>query len=251
MDGAPGTHLTRIVYEDKNHVTHEVATLDDGMKYGADSGSVIKKKLNGQVNVVGGIADASKLTDDDNIGVVSDGANNLKVRLAKNLNLGATGSVTMGATVIDNDGLTITGGPKITKTDVNMGGLQIHGVAQGTADTDAVNVSQMKAQIAAGKTILKDGHNTTVEGEGTAANPYKVNVKDDLVLGKAGADGKDGSIGINGKDGQSVVIHGKDGISIKGKDGKDGVTIYAKDGADGTEGKIGRPEGLRRQERPR
>ncbi len=239
VDGAPGTHLTRIVYEDKNHVTHEVATLDDGMKYGADSGSVIKKKLNGQVNVVGGIADASKLTDDDNIGVVSDGANNLKVRLAKNLNLGATGSVTMGATVIDNDGLTITGGPKITKTDVNMGGLQIHGVAQGTADTDAVNVSQMKAQIAAGKTILKDGHNTTVEGEGTAANPYKVNVKDDLVLGKAGADGKDGSIGINGKDGQSVVIHGKDGISIKGKDGKDGVTIYAKDGADGTEGKIG------------
>ena len=227
VDGAPGTTTTRIVYEKPDGTNEEVATLNDGMKYGGDTGTVIKKKLNEQVNVVGGISDESKLTTDDNIGVVSDGSNNLKVRLAKNINLGPDGSLTInGKTYVNKDGL-------------NANGQKITNVANGTVNSDAVNFGQLKDAVAAGKTILKDGKNTTVEGEGTVANPYKVNVNDDLVLGKKGADGKDGSIGVNGKDGSSVVIHGKDGISIKGKDGKDGVTLKAKDGANGTEGQIG------------
>ena len=225
--GVDGTNITRLIIEEKNGKKHDVATLDDGMKYGGDTGAVIKKKLNEQVNVVGGITDESKLTTDDNIGVVSDGSNNLKVRLAKNINLGPDGSLTInGKTYVNKDGL-------------NANGQKITNVANGTANSDAVNFGQLKDAVAAGKTILKDGKNTTVEGEGTVANPYKVNVNDDLVLGKKGADGKDGSIGVNGKDGSSVVIHGKDGISIKGKDGKDGVTLKAKDGANGTEGQIG------------
>ena len=227
VDGAPGTTTTRIVYEKPDGTNEEVATLNDGMKYGGDTGAVIKKKLNEQVNVIGGITDESKLTTDDNIGVVSDGSNNLKVRLAKNINLGPDGSLTInGKTYVNKDGL-------------NANGQKITNVADGTVNSDAVNFGQLKDAVAAGKTILKDGKNTTVEGEGTVANPYKVNVNDDLVLGKKGADGKDGSIGVNGKDGSSVVIHGKDGISIKGKDGKDGVTLKAKDGANGTEGQIG------------
>ena len=225
--GVDGTNITRLIIEEKNGKKHDVATLDDGMKYGGDTGAVIKKKLNEQVNVVGGITDESKLTTDDNIGVVSDGSNNLKVRLAKNINLGPDGSLTInGKTYVNKDGL-------------NANGQKITNVANGTVNSDAVNFGQLKDAVAAGKTILKDGKNTTVEGEGTVANPYKVNVNDDLVLGKKGADGKDGSIGVNGKDGSSVVIHGKDGISIKGKDGKDGVTLKAKDGANGTEGQIG------------
>ena len=225
--GVDGTNITRLIIEEKDGKKHDVATLDDGMKYGGDTGAVIKKKLNEQVNVVGGITDESKLTTDDNIGVVSDGSNNLKVRLAKNINLGPDGSLTInGKTYVNKDGL-------------NANGQKITNVANGTANSDAVNFGQLKDAVAAGKTILKDGKNTTVEGEGTVANPYKVNVNDDLVLGKKGADGKDGSIGVNGKDGSSVVIHGKDGISIKGKDGKDGVTLKAKDGANGTEGQIG------------
>ena len=225
--GVDGTNITRLIIEEKNGKQHDIATLDDGMKYGGDTGDVIKKKLNGQVNVVGGIGDEGKLTTDDNIGVVSDGSNNLKVRLAKNINLGPDGSLTInGKTYVNKDGL-------------NANGQKITNVADGTVNSDAVNFGQLKDAVAAGKTILKDGKNTTVEGEGTVANPYKVNVNDDLVLGKKGADGKDGSIGVNGKDGSSVVIHGKDGISIKGKDGKDGVTLKAKDGANGTEGQIG------------
>ena len=225
--GVDGTNITRLIIEEKNGKQHDIATLDDGMKYGGDTGDVIKKKLNGQVNVVGGIGDEGKLTTDDNIGVVSDGSNNLKVRLAKNINLGPDGSLTInGKTYVNKDGL-------------NANGQKITNVADGTVNSDAVNFGQLKDAVAAGKTILKDGKNTTVEGEGTVANPYKVNVNDDLVLGRKGADGKDGSIGVNGKDGSSVVIHGKDGISIKGKDGKDGVTLKAKDGANGTEGQIG------------
>ena len=225
--GVDGTNITRLIIEEKDGKKHDVATLDDGMKYGGDTGAVIKKKLNEQVNVVGGITNKDELTTDDNIGVVSDGSNNLKVRLAKNINLGPDGSLTInGKTYVNKDGL-------------NANGQKITNVADGTANSDAVNFGQLKDAVAAGKTILKDGKNTTVEGEGTVANPYKVNVNDDLVLGKKGADGKDGSIGVNGKDGSSVVIHGKDGISIKGKDGKDGVTLKAKDGAKGTEGQIG------------
>ena len=225
--GVDGTNITRLIIEEKNGKQHDIATLDDGMKYGGDTGDVIKKKLNGQVNVVGGIGDEGKLTTDDNIGVVSDGSNNLKVRLAKNINLGPDGSLTInGKTYVNKDGL-------------NANGQKITNVADGTVNSDAVNFGQLKDAVAAGKTILKDGKNTTVEGEGTVANPYKVNVNDDLVLGKKGADGKDGSIGVNGKDGSAVVINGKDGISIKGKDGKDGVTLKAKDGANGTEGQIG------------
>ena len=212
--GVDGTNITRLIIEEKNGKQHDIATLDDGMKYGGDTGAVIKKKLNEQVNVVGGIRDESKLTTDDNIGVVSDGSNNLKVRLAKNINLGPDGSLTInGKTYVNKDGL-------------NANGQKITNVADGTVNSDAVNFGQLKDAVAAGKTILKDGKNTTVEGEGTVANPYKVNVNDDLVLGRKGADGKDGSIGVNGKDGSAVVINGKDGrdgATIKGGDGKPGV----------------------------
>ena len=223
--GVDGTNITRLIIEEKDGKKHDVATLDDGMKYGGDTGAVIKKKLNGQVNVVGGIRDESKLTTDDNIGVVSDGSNNLKVRLAKNINLGPDGSLTInGKTYVNKDGL-------------NANGQKITNVADGTANSDAVNFGQLKDAVAAGKTILKDGKNTTVEGEGTVANPYKVNVNDDLVLGKKGADGKDGSIGVNGKDGSAVVINGKDGsIGLNGKDGANGLTIKGGDGKPGVDG---------------
>ncbi len=211
------------VKTNKTNITNINNTIVKGLNFGGDSGAVINKKLGEKLEIKGG---ASADLTDDNIGVVSDGTK-LNVKLKKDVNLGPDGSLTInGKTYVNKDGL-------------NANGQKITNVANGTANSDAVNFGQLKDAVAAGKTILKDGKNTTVEGEGTVANPYKVNVNDDLVLGKKGADGKDGSIGVNGKDGSSVVIHGKDGISIKGKDGKDGVTLKAKDGANGTEGQIG------------
>ncbi|WP_462294213.1 YadA-like family protein [Acidaminococcus intestini] len=144
VDGKDG--MTRIVYEDKNG-EHQVATLDDGMKYGGDTGDVIKKKLNNQVNVIGGIRDRSKLTTADNIGVVSDGTDNLKVRLAKNLDLGNDGSVTTGDTTINNNGVTIHNGPSITKDGIDAGGKTITNVANGTNATDAVNKGQLDEAV--------------------------------------------------------------------------------------------------------
>ena len=249
VDGKNGTNgITRIVYEDHNHDKHEVATLDDGMKYagddaqGADKSKVIAKKLNETMDVVGG-ADKSKLTD-NNIGVNNvDGK--LKVQLSKEVNLTPSGSLTIGDTVVNNNGLTISGGPSITKTGINAGNKTIVNVDAGVNDTDAVNVKQLKTA----KTEVKAGNNVTVDT--TYGNDghtiYTVNANDvalgDAVL-KYSANGTNTqsvklSQGLNFVDGNytsaSVDANGqvkydvtigkvKDGVDGKpGVDGKDGI----------------------------
>ena len=251
-DGQPGVNgkdgITRIVYEDNSKNTHEVATLDDGMKYagddaqGADKSKVIAKKLNETMDVVGG-ADKSKLTD-NNIGVNNvDGK--LKVQLSKEVNLTPSGSLTIGDTVVNNNGLTISGGPSITKTGINAGNKIIVNVDAGVNDTDAVNVQQLKKA----KTEVKAGNNVTVDTTyGTDGHTiYTVNANDvalgDAVL-KYSANGTNTqsvklSQGLNFVDGNytsaSVDANGqvkydvtigkvKDGVDGKpGVDGKDGI----------------------------
>ena len=249
VDGKNGTNgITRIVYEDHNHDKHEVATLDDGMKYagddaqGADKSKVIAKKLNETMDVVGG-ADKSKLTD-NNIGVNNvDGK--LKVQLSKEVNLTPSGSLTIGDTVVNNNGLTISGGPSITKNGINAGNTFITNVKAGVNNTDAVNVAQLKEA----KTEVKAGKNVTVS-EDKGANGqtiYTVNAND-VALGDAelkySANGTNTqsvklSQGLNFVDGNytsaSVDANGqvkydvtigkvKDGVDGKpGVDGKDGI----------------------------
>ena len=251
-DGQPGVNgkdgITRIVYEDNSKHTHEVATLDDGMKYagddaqGADKSKVIAKKLNETMDVVGG-ADKSKLTD-NNIGVNNvDGK--LKVQLSKEVNLTPSGSLTIGDTVVNNNGLTISGGPSITKTGINAGNKTIVNVDAGVNNTDAVNVAQLKKA----KTEVKAGNNVTVDTTyGTDGHTiYTVNANDvalgDAVL-KYSANGTNTqsvklSQGLNFVDGNytsaSVDANGqvkydvtigkvKDGVDGKpGVDGKDGI----------------------------
>ena len=249
VDGKNGTNgITRIVYEDHNHDKHEVATLDDGMKYagddaqGADKSKVIAKKLNQTMDIVGG-ANSTKLTG-NNIGVNNvDGK--LKVQLSKEVNLTPSGSLTIGDTVVNNNGLTISGGPSITKTGINAGNKTIVNVDAGVNDTDAVNVQQLKKA----KTEVKAGNNVTVDT--TYGNDghtiYTVNANDvalgDAVL-KYSANGTNTqsvklSQGLNFVDGNytsaSVDTNGqvkydvtigkvKDGVDGKpGVDGKDGI----------------------------
>ena len=249
VDGKNGTNgITRIVYEDHNHDKHEVATLDDGMKYagddaqGADKSKVIAKKLNQTMDIVGG-ANSTKLTD-NNIGVNNvDGK--LKVQLSKEVNLTPSGSLTIGDTVVNNNGLTISGGPSITKTGINAGNKTIVNVDAGVNDTDAVNVQQLKKA----KTEVKAGNNVTVDTTyGTDGHTiYTVNANDvalgDAVL-KYSANGTNTqsvklSQGLNFVDGNytsaSVDANGqvkydvtigkvKDGVDGKpGVDGKDGI----------------------------
>jgi len=264
-DGTPGTTVNIKVGPSVDDVNgnsvdritvggETIATMSDGQKYAGDNAkedgtNVIAKKLNEQLDIVGG-ADATKLTE-NNIGV-NNVNGQLKVQLAKNIDLGKDGSVTTGATVINNDGVTITpstGSPvSLTGTGLNNGGNTITNVGAGTADTDAVNYGQLKAAAtavtveggtAAGTTDYAGSNlklKATTVGDKTT---YDLKLADNLSIGTKGEDGADGSIGVNGKDGSSVVINGTDGISVKGADGKDGVTITGKDGVDGVDGAEG------------
>ena len=158
VDGQPGDKLTRIVYQDKDGNEHEVATHDDGMKFAGDDGQtdatkVIKKHLNNVVDIVGG-ADKAKLTD-NNIGVNNDNGK-MKVQLSKDLDLTNDGSVKIGDTKVNNDGLTINGGPSVKKDGINAGDKKITGVKAGEADTDAVNVKQLKDKV----TTVESSDNT-------------------------------------------------------------------------------------------
>ena len=226
-----GNEITRIKYTDEKGTPHEVATKDDGMKYGGDTGAVIKKKLNEQVNVIGGIADETKLTTEDNLGVVSDGSNNLKVRLAKALK--GLESVTTGDTVMNNNGVTINNGAagntvSLTKNGLDNGGNKITNVADGTDPKDAVNKSQLDKATAAATTTVTAGNNITVT---PTVNPngstnYEVGLKDQVTLGSDPSKqvSIDGTAGII-KAGDKVTIDGTTGnidagkVKINGKDG--------------------------------
>ena len=234
VDGAPGTTTTRIVYEKPDGTKEEVATLNDGMKYGGDTGAVIKKKLNEQVNVVGGITDTNKLTTEDNLGVVSDGSNNLKVRLAKALK--GLESVTTGDTVMNNSGVTINNGAagnpvSLTKNGLDNGGNKITNVAAGVNGTDAVNVNQLNtvAGEAAKHTTVKakDANVTVTTGpNASGGTEYTIGLGDKVTLGtdptkQVSIDGTTGII----KAGDKVTIDGTTGnidagkVKINGKDG--------------------------------
>ena len=232
--GVDGTNITRLVIEEKDGTKHDVATLDDGMKYGGDTGNVIQKKLNEQVNVIGGITDANKLTTEDNLGVVSDGSNNLKVRLAKALK--GLESVTTGDTVMNNSGVTINNGAagnpvSLTKNGLDNGGNKITNVAAGVNGTDAVNVNQLNTvagEAAKHTTVKAKDSNVTVTERPNASGgtEYTIGLGDKVTLGtdptkQVSIDGTTGII----KAGDKVTIDGTTGnidagkVKINGKDG--------------------------------
>ena len=261
-----GNEITRIKYTDENGTPHEVATKDDGMMYGGDSGTVIKKKLNSQVNVKGGITDENLLTDEDNIGVVSDGNDTLKLRLAKDLQGLKSATFKNGNvnTVINGDGMTITettpagnNSVSLTKDGLNNGGKKITNVAEGTDPNDAVNVNQLKKATDAATTTLTAGNNITVT---PTTNPngstnYEVGLKDQVTLGsdptkQIAFDGTTGTIKAGDKvtiegnkgnitagkvaiDGENGIIKAGDKVTIDGKDGKIDAGKIAVNGKDG------------------
>ena len=262
-NGVDGTSINRLVTEDKDGNTHTLATLDDGMMYGGDTGNVIKKKLNNQVNVKGGISDESKLATEDNIGVVSDGSDTLKLRLAKELKGLTSATFTNGGnnTVINGDGMTINraGGNAVslTKDGLNNGGNKITNVADGTDPNDAVNKSQLDKATAAASTTVSAGNNITVTPSTNAngSKNYEVSLKDQVTLGsdatkQIAMDGTTGTIKAGDKvtidgnkgtikagnvtiDGENGTIKAGDKVTIDGKDGKIAAGKVSVDGKDG------------------
>jgi len=251
VDGVDG--ITRIVYTDKTG-EHQVATMDDGMLYGGDAGNVIKKKLNNQVNVKGGITDETKLTTDDNIGVVSDGTDTLKVRLAKDLK--GLNTVTVAETV--KAGTATMGNQEATKADgTKETGNYVTGLDNKTWDADnivtgrAATEDQLKDALSnqsnaglkfdanvGGTKTNKLGSTVIVKGEGTDtdANYSGENIKTFI-----DQDTTTGTTTINVKLNKNLVA---DSIKVNkdGKDGKDGVSITGPTGVagqDGNNGKVG------------
>ena len=187
VDGQPGETLTRIVYQDKDGNEHQVATHDDGMKFAGDDGQadptkVIKKHLNNVVDIVGG-ADKAKLTE-NNIGVNNDNGK-LKVQLSKDLDLTKDGSVKIGDTTVNNDGLTITGGPSVTKTGIDAGNKTITGVKAGENDTDAVNVKQLKDKVTTVKSSDGTISVTDTNTDPTKGHAYDIKINNQGVVNNA------------------------------------------------------------------
>lgn len=185
-------------------------TTETGFNVKGDDADAKKVKLGKQLNVVGGTTDSTKLSD-NNIGVVTaadaDGNATLTVKLNKAI---ALDSVTAGNSTLDTNGLTITGGPKFTKSGIDAGSQKITGVANGENSTDAVNKGQLDAlqtqvsggwnlsgnnaegtavtaQIGAGKAVTYDNGNYTksvVAKDDTTGN---ATVKVDVTTGTFGS----------------------------------------------------------------
>ena len=250
----PGTDKSqRIVYTPKDKdgnpikgadgkdIVREVATMDDGLKFKGDDSTVIAKKLNEQLDIIGG-ADKDKLTD-NNIGVNSkDGK--LNVQLSKDIDLTNDGSIKFGDNTlnINKDGLTINNGPSITKDGIDGGNKQIKNVQEGTDDNDVVTVKQLKGS----KTIIENGKNTTVTGVGTSADPYKVNVEGAL-KDITSITNKDGNGKVEFAGDQVVNVAGDNSIKLDAKTGDiTGLTNKTIDGSDfATKGRAATEEQLK------
>ena len=169
VDGKIGDVNGKIdnITKDVSNIKTDVSNIKQTKRtYQGDDGKTVDVDFGGALSLTGG---ATEVAEDKNIGVVKNGANGLSLRLAKNL--GGLDSVTTGKTTMNDSGLTIAGSDgkagtiitnsgikiaadgddtravKITNSTVSMGGQQIHDVAPGTSDTDAVNVSQLKGLV--------------------------------------------------------------------------------------------------------
>ena len=202
----------------------------------ADSETAAKSITDGKtVEFSGGKNLTVKQTSDEN------GAK-VEYALSNNVDLTNKGSVTIGDTKITDGGLVINNGPSVTKDGINAGNKQITNVEDGVNDTDAVNVRQLKEA----KTNLVDGQNTKVTGDGSKANPYKVNVEGDLnkITSITNNEG-DGKLEFKGD--QVVNVAGDNTIKLDGKTGDiTGLTNKTLDSADfATKGRAATEEQLK------
>ncbi len=247
------------VTNNTQNIANNTATINKGTVYGGDIGTNFTRQLGEQTNVKGGITDESKLSD-NNLGVVSDNTNNtLMVKLAKDLNLTSDGSVTMGDTLLNSTGLTITNGPSVTNNGIQAGNKQITNVSSGLGGTALKDASgdtlKNVANIGDLQTVINNVTNASAGGGFGLTDDKGKPVTQDL--GKTIAlNGKDGitvtantaSDGLEIGLGNNVTIGSKDGVAgivnVKDKDGDDTITLDAGNstvniGSNGAAGSIG------------
>ncbi|WP_427113400.1 ESPR-type extended signal peptide-containing protein [Megasphaera sueciensis] len=239
-NGSAGTvnGLTNKTWDPNNYVSGQAATEDQlklaastvtraGLNFAGNDGTVIHKNLGDQLNIVGGY-NGTGTTSSTNVKTVKNNDGNLEIQMADNA---VFNSLITGSTVMNNSGITIGSGSSavsLTNTGLNNGGQKITNVANGTADNDAVNVSQLNTAAAKAATTVSDGTNTHVTSF-TAADghtDYQVNLNDTVTLG-SGADAVtlDGTKGTI-QAGTNVVLDGVNGTAKIGN-----VTINGNDSA--------------------
>ena len=148
----------------------------------------------------------------------ANGGKHYKVSTAKDLNVD---SVKAGDTTVNNDGVTIAGGPSVTKAGINAGGNTITNVADGVNPNDAVNKGQLDAVKGVADSAVKsvdvaNGEQNLVVDNTDPKNP-KLSLKKDLTVDSV----KAGDTTVN-----------NDGLTIAG-----GPSVK-KDGIDAADKKI-------------
>lgn len=205
VDGKDG--ISRIVYEDGTG-EHQIATMEDGLKFKGDDETVISKKLNNTLEIIGGAKD--NLTK-GNIGVVSENGK-LNVRLAKDLTglnsttytttTGEGESATTSTTVVNGNGLTITDGPSITNKGIDGGNKVITNVGSGI-ETDANGKYTVTDQNKGNAANIGDVQNMVNEAVNSAAD-----TTNKALAGKANIDAS--NIGANLKNADGSVASAED-----------------------------------------
>ena len=236
------------------------ALADAEHKFAGDTGTTSVRKHGEVLTIKGGVATPANLTT-GNIGVVSDGAGTLNIRLAKVLSgLTSATFTTAGGntTVINSDGVTITpsgaGASAISMTTagINAGNKEIKGVATGTTADAAVNKAQMDAAITAAaggslstekvvaKTLSGDTNLATVSGQtGTAkGETYEVAVSENAVKNVAKAAAQD-AVTVTGTGLATVSDNTTGGVKTYTVDVNTGNLVVAANGQVGATGTTG------------
>lgn len=217
-----------------------VATLSDGLKFGANVGDVYGAKLNSQINVKGADSNTnwSEFDGGDNVMTNIDKSGNVRVGIKKNLKVESVtaNKFTAGDTVIDGNGVTIKNGPSMTKNGINAGNKQITNVAPGriAADsTDAVNGSQLH-EVKADMNNKINHLNGQVNKLGKRVNAGTASALAASQLPQAYIPGKSMvSVAAGNYQGQNAVALGMSRISDNGK------IIIRLAGTSDTQGKVG------------
>ena len=217
-----------------------IATLSDGLKFGANVGDVYGAKLNSQINVKGADSNTnwSEFDGGDNVMTNIDKSGNVRVGIKKNLKVESVtaNKFTAGDTVIDNNGVTIKNGPSMTKNGIDAGNKQITNVAPGriAADsTDAVNGSQLH-EVKADMNNKINHLNGQVNKLGKRVNAGTASALAASQLPQAYIPGKSMvSVAAGNYQGQNAVALGMSRISDNGK------IIIRLAGTSDTQGKVG------------
>lgn len=217
-----------------------IATLSDGLKFGANVGDVYGAKLNSQINVKGADSNTnwSEFDGGDNVMTNIDKSGNIRVGIKKNLKVESVtaNKFTAGDTVIDGNGVTIKNGPSMTKNGIDAGNKQITNVAPGriAADsTDAVNGSQLH-EVKADMNNKINKLNGQVNKLGKRVNAGTASALAASQLPQAYIPGKSMvSVAAGNYQGQNAVALGMSRISDNGK------IIIRLAGTSDTQGKVG------------